>query len=479
VTSTIGDRAEDTARADNLPALVGSDGASLSWGELFDEYAPALTYYARSRGVREPEDLVQDVFVAAFKQLPRFAGDRSGLRSLLFTIAYRRIADHHRRCYRRPETLVAEHSPRPDPGPTVEQIIDLRETAGQAMQALAVLSERERRVLEMRILEEDSPATVGRALGLSSGNVRVIQARALAKIRNHLRSMGEGGLPTPLFAFGSLSDCVRYLRSNLPADDLVGRWIEEVRSNSLPASPGATTSASGVLVAPMGITGRAADAAHSLVSAILSSGTARIGAAVSVVALSTAPLLPAVILGGEPASLSDTTAPAAEVRETEPPPPLRFEDDLPIQVYETPADRLPADTPNLVGSAPVEAPQPSRPTPDSDATQGDAPVSADFVDVAEMSTPIVEDVIEPLVEDTVDTLVDDVVEPLIDEVVDVVDHTVGVVEGTAEVVDDTVGTLIDETVQPLVDETVEPLVDDLTGPLDDIVPALGVLLGGG
>jgi hypothetical protein len=31
----------------------------------------------------------------------------------------------------------------------------------------------------------------------------------------------------------------------------------------------------------------------------------------------------------------------------------------------------------------------------------------------------------------------------------------------------------------LVDETVEPLVDDLTGPLDDIVPALGGLLGGG
>ena len=100
-----------------------------------------------------------------------------------------------------------------------------------------------------------------------------------------------------------------------------------------------------------------------------------------------------------------------------------------------------------------------------------------LVDVAEMPTPIVEDVIEPLIGDTADTLVDDVVQPLIDEVVDVVDHTVGVVEGTAEAVDDTVGPLVDETVQPLVDETVEPLVDDLTDPLDDIVPALGGLLG--
>jgi RNA polymerase sigma-70 factor (ECF subfamily) len=218
VTSTIGDRAEDTVRADAQPALVGPDGKALSWGDLFDEHAPALNYYARSRGVREPEDLVQEVFVAAFKQLPRFNGDRSGLRSLLFAIAYRRIADHHRRCYRRPETLVAEHSPRPDPDPTLEQIIDLDETAGEAMQALTVLSERERRVLEMRIVDEDSPALVGGALGLSSGNVWVIRARALVKLRNHLRAMGEEGLPMPVFLLGALSDSVRFLRTKLPAD---------------------------------------------------------------------------------------------------------------------------------------------------------------------------------------------------------------------------------------------------------------------
>lgn len=462
MTSTIGDRAEETARADTLPALVGSDGASLSWGELFDEYAPALTYYARSRGVREPEDLVQDVFVAAVRQLPRFAGDRSGLRSLLFTIAYRRIADHHRRCHRRPETLVAEHWPRPDPGPTVEQIVDLGETAGQAMQALALLGERERRVLEMRILEEDSPATVGRALGLSSGNVRVIQARALVKIRNHLRSIGEGGWPAPLFAFGSLSDFARYLRTNLPADGLVGRWIEEVRSNWSPANPGAPTTASSVVVAPVGVTGRA-DAAHSLVSAMLSSGGARIGAAVSAVALSTASLLPAVILGTESFSPSDKTAPVAEVGETEPPSALPFEGDLGVEVHETPDDRAPADTHTRVVSMPVEASQPSRPPPDNDATPGAGPSSANLVGAPGISTPIVEDVIEPWVGDTVDALVGDVVEPLVDAVVDVVDHTVGVVEDTAGVVD----------------ETVEPLLDDATRPLDDLVPGLGGLLGGG
>ncbi|HEX6286966.1 MAG TPA: sigma-70 family RNA polymerase sigma factor, partial [Acidimicrobiia bacterium] len=204
--STIGDRAEEAARGSGNLALAISDGTQLSWSEMFDEFAPALTSYARSRGVREAEDLVQDVFVAAFKQLPGFVGDRSGLRSLLFTIAYRRIADHHRQRYRRRETLVADHPPRADPGPTVEQIVTLGDTAGRAVQALALLSDRERRVMEMRIFEEDSPANVGRALGLSSGNVRVIQARALAKIRKHLRSTGDNGFALPIVTYGALSD---------------------------------------------------------------------------------------------------------------------------------------------------------------------------------------------------------------------------------------------------------------------------------
>ncbi|HWL48785.1 MAG TPA: sigma-70 family RNA polymerase sigma factor, partial [Acidimicrobiia bacterium] len=95
--TTVDARVEGTARAHGTPALVTTGGAAMSWDEMFEEYAPAIRAYARSRGVRDPEDLVQDVFVAAVEQLPGFVGDRSGLRSLLFTIAYRRIADEHRR----------------------------------------------------------------------------------------------------------------------------------------------------------------------------------------------------------------------------------------------------------------------------------------------------------------------------------------------------------------------------------------------
>lgn len=474
MTSTIGDRAEDTAvSADAVLALATSDGTVLSWEEVFDEYAPALTFYARSRGVREPEDLVQDVFVAAFKQSPGFVGDRSGLRSLLFTIAYRRIADHHRRCYRRPETLVAEHSPRPDPGPSVEQIVGLGEAAGQAMRAFAVLSERERRVLQMRIVEEVSPANVGKALGLSSGNVRVIQARALVKIRKHLRSLGDGGFALPMFTFGAVSDSFRYIRAELPADGPLGRWIEELRSDTPPLE--AATSVSRAAMTPgSSFTGRVTDHAHSLVSAAISSGGARLGAAVSVAALSTMPLLPAVFLGAG-SSQMETTAPVTDVRDAAPTPASQVEVATSGNTVDAPADRALTDAPYPVRSVGGNALLFPAPRPDHDAAPEGAGPAVAGAPQAPASPAVVEGVVEPLVTETVEALVDDVVEPLVGVAVDTVEDTVAVVDHTIGAVADTVG----EAVQPIVDDTAQLLLDDLPGTLDDVVPGLGGLLGGG
>jgi RNA polymerase sigma-70 factor (ECF subfamily) len=444
---------------------------------MFDEYAPALTSYARSRGVREAEDLVQDVFVAVFKQLPGFVGDRSGLRSLLFTIAYRRIADHHRQCYRRRETLVADHSPSADPGPTVEQIVDLGETAGRAMQAFSLLSDRERRVMEMRILEEDSPANVGRALGLSSGNVRVIQARALAKIRKHLRSTGDGGFALPMVSFAALSDSLRFLRAKLPADDLLGPWIEELRTSSL-STLEATTKASRVEMTSgsLAATGRATDAAYSLVSSVISSGAARLGAAVSAVALSTIPLLPAVFLGAD-SPPSEETTPLVEVRDVEATAAIQVRGRTSAQGDETPVDLATTDTPTPGGSVAIETPPPSRPVVGADATRSPGPVAAGLVEVPDATTPeVVGDLVEPLVADTVEALSDDLVAPLVEVVEETVEAATEAVEPLAE---EAVPPLVEEAVAPLQDEVVQRLPDGLTDMIDDAVPGLTGLLGGG
>ncbi|MGH8915003.1 MAG: RNA polymerase sigma factor [Acidimicrobiia bacterium] len=468
ITSTIDIRVEASDRTAGTPALVTSEGTALSWEDVFDGYTPALTAFARSRGVREPEDLVQNVFVSAVEQLPGFVGDRSSLRSLLFTIAYRRIADEHRRSYRRRETLVAEHAPRPDPGPTIEQIIDLGESARMAVGAMSVLTDRERQVIQMRILEEASPAMVGKALGLSGGNIRVIQARALAKIRAHLTSLGEKGFGQVMVTGWTLTDFVRCLRTGLPADDVLRPWIEELRSTLSSPTLEVTTLANSATMVAGSATAieRVTEAAHSLISTFVSSGAARIGAVVSVVAMSTAPLALPFVGGAEWSSPMDEPGRPVEVQETVPSSPLQLSDDTSRDSFQ-PQVALPVvDNPSSSASVRIRSPQPSGSMPDGaaqgDATRGGEAEGADlpsvYADLPRLTNPdLIDDAVEPLVEDVVEPLVTDVAEPVVDDVVEVV-------EATAE---------------PLVEDVVEPLVADVTDTLDDAVPGLGSLLGGG
>jgi RNA polymerase sigma factor (sigma-70 family) len=63
-----------------------------------------------------------------------------------------------------------------------------RRTREWARRVLAALPEREREVLRLRVLKGYSAAEVGQALGLTAGNVRVIQLRALQRAA----SMGLG-----------------------------------------------------------------------------------------------------------------------------------------------------------------------------------------------------------------------------------------------------------------------------------------------
>lgn len=470
MTSTLAARPRYAAGVDRSPSLVMSDGTELSWTELFDEFAPAIAAYARSRGVRDTDDLVQDVFAAGVARLPQFEGDRSALRSFLFTIAYRRIADEHRRRYRRPETLVADHEPTPDPALSVEEVIDLDDRANQAMAALEVLTQRERSVLCMRILEGATPAEVGEVLGLSSGNVRVIQARALVKVRHYLRA-AKDERASALALIGAPLELIRYLRTEMGAGDALRHWMAEVRT-SAPPEP---ASAAPIKSVPAAIAEPASHTASTILSSMIGSGAGRIGAIVSVVALAAAATGPVLIGDPNESTPSSQSVPFVEVAEQ------GQRDPVPV------AEVASADLPIAEVTDPIEPPpHPSieMPLPETETelvregekiaavTESASPILDD--DVVE---PLVDDVVEPLVDDTVDlveetvdTAVTDVVDPLVEEVVDpLVEDTVDSVD---PLVEDTV-----EVVENVVDPVIEdPLVGDLDEAVDGTVPGLGGLL---
>lgn len=454
VTSTIVPRSRRDTEPGGAPGPVMTDGADLTWNQVFDELGPALTSFARSRGVRDPEDLVQEVFAAAIDPHHPFAGDRSGLRAYLFTIAYRRVADEHRRRYRRPEILVSEHPSTPDLAPEVEEVVSRRDLVNKAVNAFSVLSDRERLVLQMRIFDEATPAQVGAILGISTGNVRVIQARALTKVRRFLTSTPDGGVAPTLVLVGPL-EVLRYLRDRLRTGDLLGEWVAEVRSTAKPTTPGVVSASPqiqvGAIAPPAGE--HTTHSVTSLVSAVADIGIARIGALVSVVAIAAGTAVPAITT--DPVPPREATVSTITEHYVDMPRPsertVRTESFIDGSISAA-----------LDESSPVA---PEAPKPD------DGPVPSIDVVVAPTTVgtvELVEGVVDPLFGDIVEPIVEDVVEPLVEEVLSLV-------------TDDIVEPIVEETVVPLVDEagdTVGDLIGGVGDTLDDTVEGLGDLLGG-
>ena len=454
------------ALSDESVAVVTSDGHSLTWGDLYREYAPAMVSYARSRGVRAPEDLVQDVLVTALERLPEFEGDRRGLRSLLFTIAYRRIADEHRKSYTRREVLVADDGAVTDHEEQVEEMVTNRSTADQAMHAFEILSERERKVLQMRIIDEATPAVVAAALGLSNGNVRVIQARALVKVRKYLAALESR--KRPMGSIATFFLFFRSLRSDLPEDDGFIGWIDDLFFDvaSMDASgPGTGEVATGALVA-------------ATAGGLLTAGTAKVGLFVTlatasvigagVVAESDLPSAPPFQSSGQ--TIEVTEGLASPVPDTPTGSPGGQEPDATTPEAEPgpPTTSVPEASPGAGPKTAEEAP-PSPSSAEGEETLPNSPGEESTGTAVDETASVVGEVVQSVDEEVVDPLVDEIVVPVVEEVVEPL---------VEDLVDDVIEPVVDEVVVPVVEEVVVPLVEEVVAPIDETIDALLPGVGG-
>lgn len=230
-------------------------GDQAAWEQIYRRLGPPLTRYAASRGIADAEDVTQEVMSTAAEQIHRFTGGWENLRSWLFTIAYRRCADHHRRRHRNPEAptdLPPEHI---QPHSSADTDLWADGDAREALAALDILNERERDVVTLRVIGELGTRDVADALGLSRTNVRVIQSRALAKMRRHLE--GNGGFldkrfrsapaPTAIaLEMMRLLERLRDMGEPLPAEGRLGAWVEALRTRSPEPPPDLATTAAGL-----------------------------------------------------------------------------------------------------------------------------------------------------------------------------------------------------------------------------------------
>ena len=138
--------------------------------------------YARVGNHPDAEDLTAQVFVRAVEQLDT-TRDPGQIAAWLYRVAHNATADHWRAFYRLPLVGTDQVAPGWEPvdeGSQPEPIPDDR--ARRHVQALLRrLPDHYRRVLELRFLERKSVAETADAMGISSGNARVLQYRALRR----------------------------------------------------------------------------------------------------------------------------------------------------------------------------------------------------------------------------------------------------------------------------------------------------------
>lgn len=167
-------------------------GDSRGFDALFRAHASGVFGYLRARGVSDPDDLANEVFVRAFRNIHTVQGDAQRFRSWLFGIAHNAAIDDARRRRRRPRETPLETHPHPQGGDVeTEAISNLERQTVQHL--LDELAPDQRDVLLLRVVGDLSVAQTAAVLDKSYEAVKALQRRGIATIRRRLDA--EKGVP--------------------------------------------------------------------------------------------------------------------------------------------------------------------------------------------------------------------------------------------------------------------------------------------
>ncbi len=178
------------------PRAASLDQASAT--ALYQTHAPMLFgYLRRNMPTREDaEDLLLDVFLAAF--------ERGGLAALpeeeqvawLRQVARYKLTDYYRRRARRPSASLDAYADEmyEDEALAPEQVALQHEEERRLRAAVQQLSPAQQQVLRMRFGDGWRTAQIAEAVGKQEGAVRMVLSRALNLLRRLYQDDQEGGM---------------------------------------------------------------------------------------------------------------------------------------------------------------------------------------------------------------------------------------------------------------------------------------------
>lgn len=184
--------AEDDEDVELVTAMAAGDRAGVA--RLYDRYAATLLAVGQRMlgGRREAEDLVQDVFLEAWRRADSYDPARGSVRAWLLVRLRSRALDRHRASQKAP--LSMEGNGRVEEPVAEVEDPTLAPDRAAVRRALATLSSEQRVVLELGYFEGLSSSEIALRTGSPIGTVKSRVATALAKLRAGLNPDGtEGG----------------------------------------------------------------------------------------------------------------------------------------------------------------------------------------------------------------------------------------------------------------------------------------------
>ncbi len=132
----------------------------------------------------DAEDVAAEVFIRAIEALPSYQDKGVPIIAWLLKIAHNTSVNHVKKQYRRRELPLFDNS-RISDDPADEAVANL--TSGEVAEAMASLTDLQRRVISLRYVEQRSISETAREMDRSESAVKFLQHSAVRALRRILR----------------------------------------------------------------------------------------------------------------------------------------------------------------------------------------------------------------------------------------------------------------------------------------------------
>ena len=155
--------------------------------DLYSVHVNRIFRYVMAKvgNATEAEDITAEIFVKMVEALPRYQQRDVPFQAWLFRIASNQVVDHYRRSGNR-QARSLEDLDFADPKTGPDELVEMKRSLAEVFEAVKKLPEAQRRVIELRFGADRSVRETAQILNKSENNVKVLQFKALEKLRKLL-----------------------------------------------------------------------------------------------------------------------------------------------------------------------------------------------------------------------------------------------------------------------------------------------------